>query len=107
MARQETVTVTYSTRLCDGLRESDSSGRVYDDHRGMDEPYRIKVVKETATKVVDGRGVNWQESGTAREDVIDLTLEQAADLAKAIVSDLTYAAIVAEHRVLVPPPKED
>ena len=102
MARTEKIKVTYESLLCDGLRENNADGRVYD--QGPDEPFRLVVNKVTETEVWDGRGRNWSAGNKVREEVATLTLDEAAELAKSLVNDIAYAAVVAERRVLIPEP---
>lgn len=90
-----TTTVSYTTQLRDGIREDTSDP-------GQDEPFVLKVVKESKVEVFDGRGRNWDKSHVDREELFDLSLAQAGRLAESIVDDLAFAATVAQRRVLAP-----
>lgn len=101
MARTEKTVITYESILRKGVRESDMDGTIIDS--GEDEFFRVQVNKVTEIQMWDGRGRNWAAGSKHREQVADLSLEEAADLAKCLVGDIAYAAVVAERRVVIPP----
>ena len=105
MARTERIKVKYESVLLDGLRESNMAGEIVE--YGEDEPYKIRVRRATVTEVHDGRGRNWAAGTSVDEILMELTLEEAAGLAQSLINDITYAAVVAERRVLIPEPVSD
>lgn len=105
MPRTERVTVKYETSLVDGLRESDSSGKIHGNYE--DKPFVIRLNKVTRTEVFDGRGKNWTAGSTHTDVLGEMSLETATDLARTILENLVYAAEVAQRRVLVPEPKQE
>lgn len=101
MARNEKTVVTYESILRKGVRESDMDGVVHG--KGEDEFFRVQVNRVTEIQIWDGRGRNWSAGSKHRDEIADLSLEEASDLAKNLVDDIAYAAIVAERRVVIPP----
>lgn len=97
--RETRIEVSYDADVRDGLREAYADGTIVPATEG-DLSWVVAIERVTRTTVSDGRGVNYAASGTDRETLARLTIEQAIDLARSIVENIGYAAIVGERRVL-------
>jgi hypothetical protein len=101
MSKTTREEIVFETSLIDGIRESNAEGKIYDE--GEDKPFVITLHKVTNRKVYDERGHNWRDSSSSSEFLAALTPQQAADLARCILSNLSYITeVLTERRVLIP-----